>query len=287
MASITALIRRHPLPTYFALTFVISWMGLLLVAGPGGVLGVTAIPEALLPLVYMAMLAGPGVAGLLLTGLVDGRAGFRALRTRLLRWRVRARWYVVALLTAPIVWLVVLFALSLASPAYLPGIVASDEKVSLLLIGIATGLAVGCFEELGWTGFAVPRMRLRHSVLATGLLVGLMWGLWHLPLFAGGGDPAAVLPPALVLTVQLFSFLPVFRVLMVWVYNRTQSLLVAILMHTSLVVCILSLAPPAITGVPLVIYDLAVTAALWLVVAAIAVANRGQFTRQPLQRRLA
>ena len=75
MTSIKAFIKRHPVPTYFALTFVISWGGVLLVVGPGGFPGTPEQFEMLMPFVVLAMLAGPSVAGILLTGLVHGRAG--------------------------------------------------------------------------------------------------------------------------------------------------------------------------------------------------------------------
>jgi membrane protease YdiL (CAAX protease family) len=282
MKTIMAFIKRRPVLTYFALTFVISWGGLLIVAGPGGISATSGPSETLLPFMYLAMLAGPSLAGVLLTGLVDGRAGLREVLSRLFRWRVSARWYAVALLTAPLLWLATLFALSLTSPAFVPDIVASDEKASLLLMGIALGLVVGIFEELGWMGFAIPRLRLRYGVLTTGLIVGVLWGAWHFPLFFWGiATSSGGLPPALVLAVQLFSFLPAFRVLMVWVYDRTESLLVAILMHASQVVCTLSLAPLALAGMPLVTSDLVFAAALWVVVGAVAVANGGQLSRQP------
>ena len=112
-----------------------------------------------------AMLAGPSVAGILLTGLVSGKAGLRELLSRLLKWRVGARWYAVALLTAPLLVTAVLLALSLISPVFLPAIVTTDDKAALLLSGIAAGLAGGFFEELGWTGFAIPRLRRRYGVL--------------------------------------------------------------------------------------------------------------------------
>jgi hypothetical protein len=86
------------------------------------------------------LLVGPSVAGILLTGLVYGRAGLRNLLTRMTRWRVGARWYAVALLTAPLLVTVVLFALSLTSPVFLPGIFTTDDKATLLLVGIAVGL---------------------------------------------------------------------------------------------------------------------------------------------------
>jgi hypothetical protein len=102
MRTITAFIKRHAVPTYHALAFAISWGGIIIVVGPGGVTGTTKPPDVLLPFVYLAMLAGPSVASLLLTGLVDGTAGFRELVSRLLKWRVGARWYAAALLTAPL-----------------------------------------------------------------------------------------------------------------------------------------------------------------------------------------
>jgi membrane protease YdiL (CAAX protease family) len=274
VTTITAFIKRHPVLTYFALTFVISWGGILMVIGPGGILGTKEVSEGLMPFVYLATLLGPSLAGILLTGLVDGRAGFRELLSRLLRWRVGARWYAVALLTAPLLITATLFVLSLTSPVFLPVIVTTDDKVSLLLTGIVMGLVVGFFEELGWTGFAVPRLRLRYGVLTTGLIVGLLWGAWHFPLFSGSVSSSGALPPALYLSVLLFSFLPAYRVLMVWVYDRTGSLLVAILMHAPLSASQLILIPLAISGVQVVTYDLVFAAALWVFVAAVAVAQR-------------
>ena len=115
---------------------------------------------------FLAMFAGPSVAGILLTGLLYGKEGFRDLLTRMARWRVGARWYALALLTAPLLFMAVLLALSLSSPEFLPRIFTTDEKATLVLMGIAVGLGAGIFEELGWTGFAVPTLlRLRYGVL--------------------------------------------------------------------------------------------------------------------------
>ena len=145
-----------------------------------------------------------------------------------------ARWYAVALLTAPLLVTAVLLALSLTSPEFLPGIFTTDDKATLLLFGIGGGLTAGIFEELGWTGFAMPRMRLRYGVLATGLIVGLLWGAWH---FLCSSGQAALPPeaPAGPLPARAPLLRPAgLRVLMVWVYDRTGSLLVAMLMHVSL-----------------------------------------------------
>jgi membrane protease YdiL (CAAX protease family) len=264
-------ITNHPVLTYCILTFGISWGGGLVVLGPGGILGIRQPSEAEFLFAILAGIAGPSVAGLLLTWLFDGRTGLLNLRSRLFKWRVGAGWYAAAFLTGPLIASAAIFALSLADSEYLPGILVSDHKVSLLLIGIAVGLAAGFFEELGWTGFAIPRLRRRYSILKTGVIVGVLWGAWHLPLFSGKGSPSGV-PIALYLSVLLFSFLPPFRVLMVWVYDRTASLLVVVILHAGLSATSLILQPPATANV--VAYDLAFAALLWVVVAVVTAFTR-------------
>jgi uncharacterized protein len=152
------------------------------------------------------------------------------------------------------------------------------------------GLGAGFFEELGWTGFAVPTLlRLRHGVLGTGLIVGVLWGAWHfLTTFWGSGTASGALSLAILVPGVLFAIgiLPAYRVLMVWVYDRTGSLLVAMLMHASLTASMLVLGPLA-TGAALATYILVFTAALWVVVGAIALAQGGHLSRQPPRRRVA
>jgi membrane protease YdiL (CAAX protease family) len=214
------------------------------------------------------------VAGLLVTGLVSGRAGLRDLLARLLMWRVGARWYGVALLTAPLLAAAVFSALSLRSRDFVPTIVTTDDKVSLLLLAVAAGLGGGLPEELGWTGFAIPRLRQRLGVFAAGLIVGVLWGAWHfLVNFWYSGAISGGVPLALFLAMY-FSIgvaqLTAYRVLMVWVYDRTGSLLVAVLMHASLIVSTTPILIPATTGLTFLSWFLVMTAALWVVVAAVA-----------------
>jgi membrane protease YdiL (CAAX protease family) len=268
MTTIKDFIKRHPLPTYYVLTFAISWGGILIAAGPGGIPVATELRMTLGALLVL----GPSVAGILLTGLVSGRVGLRELLARLLRWRVGGRWYAVALLTAPLSTAAVLLALALLSPEFLPAIFTSDGKATLVLTGIAVGLAVGLFEELGWTGFAIPRLRLRYGVLATGLIAGFLWGAWHFMMFWESDSFSGALPLALLLA-RLFSWLPAYRVLMVWVYDRTGSLLVAILMHACLVASTL-IVDPVLTGGALLTYILLHAAVYWAVVSAAAASQR-------------
>jgi membrane protease YdiL (CAAX protease family) len=282
-----AFIKRHPVPTYFALVFAISWGGVLIVVGPVGFPGTPQQFERLLPIAVVAMFAGPSVAGLLLTGLVHGKKGLRQFLSRLLKWRVGPRWYAAAILIAPALMTAVLLALTLFSRRFLPGIFVSDDKATLVVFGMAIALAAGIFEELGWTGFATPALRRRYGVVTTGLIVGLLWAAWHLlvALWASGTVSGALALASYLLDPLLF--LTAFRVLMVWVYDRTESLLVGILMHVSLTASARVIGVPGLAGLPLLTSDLVWFTAVWVVVAAVAVANGGQLSREPLQRRVA
>jgi membrane protease YdiL (CAAX protease family) len=263
--------------TYYALVFAISWGGILILAAPGGIPAAPEQVERLFLFMLLALFAGPSVAGLLMNYLVGGRPGLRELLSRLLRWRVNVRWYAVALLTGPLLLMAILLGLSIFSPAFLPGIVTTEDKLTLLLFGIAWGLVGGGFlEELGWTGFAVPRLRRQYGALTTALIVGLLWGVWHflIAYWAGGSLAARQWVPYL-LGILFFYLgaLPAYRVLMVWVYDQTESLLVAMLMHASLSASTLILQPVA-TGMPFMTWNFVLAAALWLVVAAVTVVRQ-------------
>jgi hypothetical protein len=136
--------------SYYTLTFAISWGGILILSAPGGIPSTPEQVETLIPFVLLALFAGPSVAGILLTGLVRGRAGFRDLLARMTRWQVGARWYALAFLLTPLLVTGTLLAFSLTSPEFLPRILTTSDKAALLLFGIGWGLVGGgLLEELG------------------------------------------------------------------------------------------------------------------------------------------
>jgi membrane protease YdiL (CAAX protease family) len=293
MTTIKAFIKSHPVLSYFVLAFAISWGAILIAVGlgPGGFSPTPQQFQMSVPYAVPAMILGPGLAGIFMTGLLYGRAGLGEFRSRLLKWRVGARWYAVALLTAPFSIMAALLALSLVSPEYLPRIFTTGDRPALLLMGIAVGLTAGIFEELGWTGFAIPTLlRLRYGVLSSGLVVGVLWGLWHLPVnfWASGvtaGEISLAVFASLWLLTILVGSLVAYRVLMVWVYERTESLLVAMLMHVSLATFTFILTPP-LGGAPYWIIGFANAAVVWVIVAAVSLAQRGYLSRQPHRRRV-
>jgi membrane protease YdiL (CAAX protease family) len=286
MMTIKKFIKRHPELTYFVLTFIFTWGCMALAVYPDGFPITEERFETAGALVYVAMLVGPGGAGILLTGLLDGRAGFRELFSRLFRWRVGPRWYAIALLIAPLMITTILLGLSLFSSNFQPAMFTSDGKSALVLSSIIAGLVVGFFEELGWTGFAVPRLNRRYGVLNTGLIVGFVWGAWHFLPFWKNDTFSATFPLVLLLG-QLFSWLPPYRVLMVWVYDRTESLLVSVLMHASLMASLNALVPTKLSGTTLLTWILVWAAVLWVIVGAVAIAINRRYSRQPVQKQMA
>ena len=123
----------------------------------------------------------------------------------------------------------------------------------------------GLFEELGWTGFAVPELRKRFGVLTTGLILGFIWGVWHIPITLwASGDVSGMLSLALFMPPFFFYMLvlPVFRVLMVWFFNRTDNLFLTILMHASLTASTLFIFQPPAIGKDLTIYYIILTVVL-------------------------
>jgi len=273
-----SLLRRYPAASYFTLALAISWAGILLVIRGGPIPAPPAEARRLFGLVYLAMLSGPAIAGLAMTAAVGGIPGLRDYRAKLLAWRASPGLYAVALLTAPLALLLASTLLSLVSPVFLPAILGSGAidpagpiqgatAGSVVLLGLAVGIGAGLFEELGWTGFAIPILLRRLTILSTGVIVGLLWGAWHfLAVWWGSADAFGTVPVPLFLLAGLFTFLPPYRVLMVRVYAGTQSLLICVLMHASLTASMIILGP-AVKGVQSVIYNLALTTVLWGIVA--------------------
>ena len=271
---VKALIRQYPLTSYYALTFAISWGGALaVIGGPARIPGTPEETARLLPAAVGALVLGPSIAGIVMTAIVHGRRGLRELYTRSRKWRVGVRWYAVALLSAPVLAGAVLLALLSVSPVFLPGIAATDDSLALVMYALGAGLFAGVLEEMGWTGFAIPLLRARHGMLRTGLIVGVLWGAWHyIAAFWGSGTSSRAWVPSLLIAQMTFYVLvlPAYRILMVWVNDRTGSLLIAMVMHASLTGNVLFiLMPSTIPARQLLGWYLAFAALLWIGVAVV------------------
>jgi len=268
MNSYSGLSIKKKLLLFFFLVFTISWAAVFILAGPNGF----PIKEEQSMIMGVAILLGPTLAAAILIAL-SGRSEFKDLLAHLLKWRVGVRWYAIAFLIAPLSTALTLGLLSLFSPEFQPSILITPDKISLVISAIFAGLIVGTFEELGWTGFATHRLLETQSIAGTGLIIGVVWGIWHFPLFWQANSFTTSLP-FILLVARLLSWLPPYRILMVWVYKNTESLFIAVLMHASLVATLIVLDPP-VEGENLVIFILTRAALLW-VIAAMIIASSGR-----------
>ena len=223
---LTTLLRRHPLISFFVIAYGVSWAYVVafLIVWPLPDTIVTDTPELL----------GPVVAGFVMTAVMGGRTGVRQLLRRFVMWRVRAVWYLYALVAIP--------ALYFIGVALVPGALSSFKAPSLsmwllypVLFIVVMVLDGPLLEEPGWRGFALPRLQARWGPLVGTLILGVMWGAWHAPQYftktfaaANGGLSASGVIVFLLAAV-------IFSVLITWAFNHTAgSLLIAILIHTAI-----------------------------------------------------
>lgn len=200
--------------SFFVGTFLVTW-GLQLpavwVKASGGRV------DAYLPLAALGVL-GPLVAATWVSARSGGRAGVRALYAPLLLWRVPLRWYVIALFGAGVALTGVLLALRSAG--------WSGPVLFLPTLGgvvVAAMISVG--EEVGWRGYALPRLQQKYGPLGASGIIGFFWTLWHIPMFIGQGVPLSSLLVMFLLFLGASCFFT-------WIYNDTGgSLLLVVCAH--------------------------------------------------------
>ncbi len=259
--NITGIIKRHPLTTFFSITFLLTWacwVPLALFLSPEVLRDSThASPLLLLQLLGNIV---PSLVALLLTGVCGGRQAVKSLLGQLRLWRVGGRWYAAALLLVPGLTLVAIVLYRLfggALPAY--------QWIAVLPTFVISFISAGLGEELGWRGFALPRLQARYAPLPASLLLGIVWGMWHLPLLIATSKP---LTPLFALSFTVFVLImTAFSVLAAWIYNHTHgSLLLTVLFHATITTTLNTFLLP----LPGLAPGLLTLALLWLAVFVIA-----------------
>ena len=220
MTRIISLVKQYPTAAFFILTFILS-------------VGVGAIANAIydatnsiilaLPLALLSV--GPLVSAVIVSAVIGGKAGVSALLRKFTVWRVSWRWYAVALFLLPALALAAIYLnVLLGAPA--PTAAAFGAWSGLL--GAFAFRLVNPFdgpmmEELGWRGFAQPRLQTRYSPLAANLILGLLVTLWHFQ-YIPSGQYTWIYVPATMASTILYG----------WVYNATGgSVLLTLIMHAT------------------------------------------------------
>ena len=271
---IKSLIHRYPVASYFVLAYLISWGGSFAIGGPKFLRGDPLDFEDAMRMGPL-MLAGPFIAGIVMTYLVDGKTGLWDLFSRMLKWRVGLRWYAAALLIFPVLILGVLWALTaLVSPDFAP---------TFITFGILGGLLAGFIEETGWMGFAYPRMETKYGTWRATIYLALLHGLWHA--MAGylgeAGTYGVYWLPRFI--AMWFVAMTAMRVLLVWIYKNTGSLLLAQLTHASSSGFLIILGPSTISPANGTLWFAVYAVILWVPAAIVIARFRKTLMQQSLQ----
>jgi membrane protease YdiL (CAAX protease family) len=229
------LLARHPLVSFFIIVYAATWLVQLpLVSLSETGVGLLPFSSPLPPVaaIGIGVFLGPFLTAFIMTGVTEGRAGIGRLLRRIVLWRVGLRWYLVVLVGPP-----VLIALG---AVVLPGALASFQLdlswLPVVVIGtIVAFFLVGLLEETGWRGFALPRLQRQHGPLVGSLILGPLWGLWHLPLFLW---PTWNTPPNFPPTFFDILFFVLTSIAMTivytWVFNNTKgSVFMVMWLHSS------------------------------------------------------
>ena len=262
MNTVRSQVERHPLATFFAATLGLGW--LLTIAAAA-----LSSNPVLLPLIAIPVSFVPAVMAWLVLRVAGTAGERRAWRARLTRVRVGWRWYAIALLALPLAYLAGL-GIATAGGGAFPFHV---QTLALLPIFLLTNFG----EEIGWRGFALPRLQDRMSPLAASLVLGVIWGAFHWVALAANAD--APLGYMVVSTIQLTAV----SVIVTFVFNGSrESVPVVALMHATYDTVAIGVAPLVETGMPLMAFS--VTAiAMWVVAIGLVVVTGGNLGRATIR----
>jgi membrane protease YdiL (CAAX protease family) len=279
-ASREGLLARHPLVFFFVIAYAGTWlveMPYVLSEDGSGLLPFSS-PLLAWVLAPASIFLGPFLAAFIMTAITEGRAGIHRFLRRFVLWRVGLGWYLFVLIGIPLILVL--------SVIVLPGALASFQGFATLaplpLLGVFVyifflGGALG--EEPGWRGFALPRLQSLHGPLVGSLILGVLWSLWHLPLF---WTPWNTLSTFNVVVFVLAT--TCLSIIYTWAFNNTKgSLLIAILLHWSFNVSTLIVAPLFLAPIVLDYGLLPILPGFGVVALLIVVLTRGRLGYQHYQ----
>lgn len=218
-------LKRHSLVIGIILMFTLTW--------PIDLANSGVLPFQVSPVLAIFVGYGLVFASLMMTGLTLGKEGVAALLKRFLIWRAGWKWYLVAILLMPSMQFASVLLTSLVrqtpidfSTVYAYKIFGSSVNLVALIVPFFLFDAVANGEEIAWRGCVLPRLQAKHTALVSSLILGLIWGVWHLPKYLSHWNTVSF----------LFFMLGILAraVLYTWLYNNTKgSLLLTTLFHAS------------------------------------------------------
>lgn len=216
--------RKYPIAWFYILAFGISWLGMISVVLVSRGIAPVYRPYFLILSIFYAI--GPALAAVIVSQMAYGKTGVWDLLKGLIRWRVGAIWYIIAMLGSVVPILAAQLITKLLGLSVTIALPPVELSPYVIFAGVVNFLANTC-EEIGWRGFALPHLQKRHNALYATLIVGMLWGLWHLPLIFLAG-PMSEYPFLWFISIAADAFI------YTWIYNSTKgSILPVALLHGS------------------------------------------------------
>jgi uncharacterized protein len=215
--------RKYPIAWFYLLAFGISWLGMTAVVLDSRGIAPSYRPYFLVLSIFYAV--GPALAAVIVSQVAHGKTCVRELLKGLVRWRVGWGWYIVAVMGSAVLFLVAQLITKLLG--FSVTIAVPPVKLSpYAMFGLVVNSVANACEEIGWRGFALPHLQKQHSALHATLIVGTLWGLWHLPLvFLGGAMSEYPFLWLIIIVADAFIY--------TWIYNSTKgSILLVALFHS-------------------------------------------------------
>jgi membrane protease YdiL (CAAX protease family) len=222
------LLARHPLISFFVIAFALAWLiEVPLALSANGIL--PKLPLLVFAIAIPVATLAPAASAFIVTGVTEGKVGVVRLLRRCVRWRVGVQWYLFILIGIPIIVLLGAIVVPGAAAAFNP-VVAPLLAAYPLAFVVTFFLGGPLGEEPGWRGFALPRLQSRMGPLRGSVILGVLWALWHFPLFWSG----VWTPPTIPNMIMFIVMITALTIIMSWVFNHARgSVLITMLMHAS------------------------------------------------------
>jgi len=216
-------IKRHSVTVFFVLTFLISLgiMALLMLTGIG----------------WLGLLAASGssIAALITAAWVGGKEGLKQLLSGFIRWRCSPLWYILAVFIPALLSLTAIGATTAFGGQF--QIQWTVGWVMLIPTFLITTVQAGLGEEIGWRGYATPKLMEKRSALVSALIVGVVWAAWHIPLYFVPGTLQNVLVQTIGFPLTLVAYslnIIAFAIVWSWIYEvSNRNIWLPILIHGS------------------------------------------------------
>ncbi|HJQ14508.1 MAG TPA: type II CAAX endopeptidase family protein [Anaerolineales bacterium] len=257
--------KKHALVIFFLLAYLFTWSNWLPQALNSR--GITSIQVP----GFLTLLAGygPALAAIIVASLAYGWQGLRELFGRLFRWRVGIQWYLIALFLPALITLLAITLNNLTGGAtpdfsaagfpFGPAETPLWQKILILFLVFVLGFD-GLGEELGWRGFALPKLLERYSALVSSLILGTLWAVWHFPYALSEGSFLSDVP-----LPWFFINLLAVSIIYTWIFiNTNGSLFLALLFHAAGNVTsnLLPILPPAAQDLRIYYFTIAINCAI-------------------------